>query len=303
MPTSEQNKMTIKGYQDQAISLNKEAAGYTAGSNVLGDRVMEAVRNARTERGVSKLATDVGNVSGQMVSDPNAIRATQSQGLIDPFSVNQLTSSARAQNLRTLGTISTQETLNQGSIDEVIQAGANRLKAKAATLLAEAEAAAADADALQQEWDRMFKEKQFNEEVRQFNVAQSNKGGSGGSTKEKDAGSFAEDGLGFSAQIAEGTVTWQQAHDALSMAYPWASEEEIAKFIGGPTPTTPTGTGESTGTLSRFMFPGQSGYDITQSNFQKAGDWLRSGLSKLIPAKTPEELAADKKFIEDRKKK
>ena len=67
MPTSEQNKMTIKGYQDQAISLNKEAAGYTAGSNVLGDRVMEAVRNARTERGVSKLATDVGNVSGQMV--------------------------------------------------------------------------------------------------------------------------------------------------------------------------------------------------------------------------------------------
>ena len=86
MPATTTDYTKIKEAQNKAISLNTEAASYTAGSNVLGDRVMEAVRNARTERGVSKLATDVGNVSGQMVTDPNAIRATQSEGLIDTVS-------------------------------------------------------------------------------------------------------------------------------------------------------------------------------------------------------------------------
>lgn len=193
MPATQNAYDAIKLNQEKAASLNQQAAGFTAGSSVLGDRVMEAVRADRTARGVSKLATDVGNVSGQMVTDPNAIRAVQSEGLIDPFSVNQLTSNARAQNLRTLGTISTQESLNQGGIDEVIQAGANQLKARAATLLAEAEKATAAANSLQGEWERQMKEQEFMADqafkqqqlqVDWYNATNKGGGGSGGMTLE-----------------------------------------------------------------------------------------------------------------------
>lgn len=165
MPTKPEDYSKIKSYQDEAAAKTAQSAQYVSGSNVLGDKVMEAVRADRVQRGVSKLATDVGNVSGQMVTDPNAIRegpqSLSGQGLVDPFSVNALTSNARAQNLRTLGTIATQTAANQGSIDEVIQAGANQLKARAQTLLAEAEKATAAANSLQQEWDRQMQAQQF----------------------------------------------------------------------------------------------------------------------------------------------
>ena len=74
MPADQNNYDQITKYQKEAASLTGQAGQYNAGSNVLGDKVMEAVRADRTSRGVSKLATDVGNVSGQMVTDPNAIR-------------------------------------------------------------------------------------------------------------------------------------------------------------------------------------------------------------------------------------
>jgi hypothetical protein len=130
---------------------------------------MNAVREDRTARGVSKLATDTGNVMGQMVTDPNAIRGVQSEGLMDPFSVNALTSGARAQNLNTLGTVSTQLSQNQGSLEEVIQAGANQLYARAEQMKAKAAQATEMAASLQQDRD-------YNEGVRQFNVSQANKG-------------------------------------------------------------------------------------------------------------------------------
>jgi hypothetical protein len=156
MPTLPADYSKIKEYQTEAASLTGQAGQYTAGSNVLGDKVMEAVRADRTSRGVSKLATDVGNVSGQMVTDPNAIRegpqSLSGQGLVDPFSVNALTSGARAQNLKTLGTISTQSLMNQGSIDEVIKAGADQLRAKAEAMLAKAEEASQMAISLQGDW-------------------------------------------------------------------------------------------------------------------------------------------------------
>ena len=174
----------IKEYQDQSAKLVGQAGQYNAGSNVLGDKVMEAVRADRTSRGVSKLATDVGNVSGQMVTDPNAIRegpqSLSGQGLVDPFSVNQLTSNARAQNLKTLGTVATQGLMNQGSIDEVIKAGADQLRAKAAAMLAKAEEASQMAVSLQGEWERELEQKQFDENVRQFNETQKSKVGGGG---------------------------------------------------------------------------------------------------------------------------
>ena len=249
MPASTQDYSKIKTYQDQAADKTQEAATASSTAITLGDQVMDAVKKARTERGVSKLATDTGNATGQLVSDPEGIRARTS-GIVDPFSVNSLTAGARAQNLNTLGTVATQEKQNQGSVDEIIQAGANKLKARAADLLAQAQKDMADSEQLQQEWDRMFKEKQFNEDVRQFNETLANK--DGGSTREKDAADFADDGLGFATAIKNGTYTWQQAHDSLSTAYPWATEADITKFIGANPTVSAQGTGtEYTGLASK----------------------------------------------------
>jgi hypothetical protein len=165
MPASNMEYSKIKEYQSQAASLTGQAGQYNAGSNVLGDKVMEAVRTDRTSRGVSKLATDVGNVSGQMVTDPTQIRegpqSLSGQGLVDPFSVNQLTSNARAQNLKTLGTVATQGLMNQGSIDEVIKAGADQLRARAAETLAKAEEATQMAASLQQEFENSITEREM----------------------------------------------------------------------------------------------------------------------------------------------
>lgn len=158
MPATQADYNKIKTLQEQAASLTKQGAGMEASSVNLGDKVMEAVRADRVSRGVSKLSTDVGNVSGQMVSDPTGIRERTS-GVVNPLDVNALTSSARAQNLRTLGTISTQQTLNQQPIDEVIQAGANQLTSRAKNLYAQAEEAQAQADALNQEWERQMAER------------------------------------------------------------------------------------------------------------------------------------------------
>lgn len=185
MPTRPEDFSKIKTYAEQAAARNYEAAGMAATATTLPDEIMNAVRTDRQSRGVSKLATDVGNVMGQMVTDPNAIRGVQEQGLMDPFSVNQLTSNARAQNLRTLGTISMQEAANQGSLDQVIQAGANQLKARAATMLAEAQKATEQANTLQAEWDRMFKEKQAAaDEAYRYAALNKPTGGGGGLTLE-----------------------------------------------------------------------------------------------------------------------
>jgi len=225
MPTKPEDYSKIKSYQDEAAKLTGQAGQYTAGSNVLGDKVMEAVRADRTSRGVSKLATDVGNVSGQMVTDPNAIRegpqSLSGQGLVDPFSVNALTSGARAQNLKTLGTISTQESLNQGGIDEVIQAGANQLKARAATLLAEAEKATAAATSLEQEYQRAFQEKQYQEGIRQFNETMAEKK-STGSGKAKEV---KEEKPLFSPKEGEGAVSPKGEYIFYQGA--WRSADEL----------------------------------------------------------------------------
>ena len=166
MPADTTNSSNIKKYQDQAAALTKQGAGLEASAGTLSDEVMTSIREDRTKRGVSKIATDVGNVMGQMVTDPTGIRERTS-GAVDPFSVNALTSSARAQNLRTLGTISTQEQQNQGTIDETIQAGANKLKAQAQTLYAKAQEAEMQSNALQNEWTRQMEERKqtFEEKI------------------------------------------------------------------------------------------------------------------------------------------
>jgi hypothetical protein len=179
MPATSEDYKQVKKYQDKANQKNLQGADAEATASTLWDTVMKSVREDRTTRGVSKLATDVGNVMGQMVADPTGIRErTSSTGMVDPSSVNALTSEARLQNLRTLGTVSTQERLNQGSLDEVIQAGANQLKARAQMLYAQAQKDAAKAQALQQQLDYNLRKKaqEFSQkmELQRFDLQKKN---------------------------------------------------------------------------------------------------------------------------------
>ena len=173
MPASTTDYTKIRELQESAASKTKAGRGIVASAGTLGDNVMQAVRADRTSRGVQKLSTDVGNVMGQMVTDPTGIRERTS-GIVDPLSVNRLTSAARAENLRTLGTVATQRGLTEATMQETIQAGANRLEAQAKELYAQAEEATAQAGALQDEWEMGFKERQFaaDEAYRKQQVAQ-----------------------------------------------------------------------------------------------------------------------------------
>jgi hypothetical protein len=68
--------------------------------------------------------------------------------MVDPGTVNNLTYNTRAFNLQTLGEQATQQELNQGSLDKVIQAGANQMLAKAQQMKAQAAQDEAKANAL-----------------------------------------------------------------------------------------------------------------------------------------------------------
>lgn len=262
MPATETDYSKIRKYQEEASSLNREGSGVEAAAGTLGDRVMEAVRADRLKRGTSKLATDVGNVMGQMVTDPTGIRERTS-GMVDPFSVNALTSDARAQNLRTLGTTATQGQMNQGSIDEVIQAGANRLKAQAASLYAQAQQKESEANSLTQQWEREFKEKQFAADEAYRNKSSGGAGSKGEGTIPGTKLSWA-DFYDDATTMKENGFSGEALVTALMDMYPTLNAVEIRSKVGVPNPTfSPQYSGSSP--TSSAVFPGQKGWDINNT--------------------------------------
>ncbi len=186
MPTTNENKTYVQRATD--IQAMKNAATDTAytgaqieGQSVtLSDEIMKAVRSDRQARGVSNIASEVGATMGQLVSDPEAIRSrTSATGLVAPTTVNALTSDARALNLATLGEQATQQKLNQGSLDDIITAGANQLKAKAQQMKAQALQEEAKADALMEalQFEQSEKKREFDEWLEREKLNKSDSGG------------------------------------------------------------------------------------------------------------------------------
>ena len=153
MPTTTANKTLVEQSSDvqalrnQSANTALQASGLEGQAFTLGDEVMKAVQADRQARGVSQIATQVGATTSQLASDPEAIRARTS-GMVAPTQVNALTSGARAFNMGTLAEQATQQSLNQGSLDNIIQAGANQLKARAQQMMAQAQQESSKADAL-----------------------------------------------------------------------------------------------------------------------------------------------------------
>lgn len=168
MPTTEGNKAEIAtDLKKQASKNSVRAASMEATAGSLGDILMDSVRDYRASAGVSKLATDRGNVMGQMVTEPARIRevGTTEGTRMDPLDVDYFTSKERGQNQRTLGTIAQQSKENEGTLQEIIQAGANQLMGKAQMLKAEAAKAEADANALMEQlyYEQSEKKREFDE--------------------------------------------------------------------------------------------------------------------------------------------
>jgi hypothetical protein len=162
MPTQNADVQKVEQMRKEAAARNKQASSYGASATTLSDTVMNAVREDRQQRGVSQMATDVGNVMGQMATEPQAIKG-RAGDIMNPMDVDQFTAQARGQQLRTLGTLATKESENYGTLQEIIQAGANQLVARGQLEMAKAEELVAKAGALMQRLSFEEEQKQFNQ--------------------------------------------------------------------------------------------------------------------------------------------
>ena len=140
MPATQEDYKKIEEARKRQAQATREYGKLTGAAQTFADEVMSRVRKARAERGVSKLATEMGEVTSQLVTEGPKIR--QRLADVNPLQTDVLTARQRAQTLGTLTTLSQLEKERAGTIEDIIGAGTNRLLAEAATRKAEAEAAA-----------------------------------------------------------------------------------------------------------------------------------------------------------------
>ena len=269
MPISE-----ITQQKKQAAETSVQAAGLEATALSLGDILMGSVRDARAERGVSKLAEDRGTAMGQLASEPADIRefGTQEGFRMDPLDVDAFTGQARAQNLRTLGTVAQKGKEQEGTLQEVIQAGANQMYGMASMKEAEAKRDREEADALMEEliYEADRADRGFDEWLAREKLGDSRKGSEKdtrqGYTSDgnKDYDSFYGTGASliesFSKENLSGNVNaWDNAANQLRSMFPWATDDELANALHARRPQTatedigePLDTTKSSGGLNLF---------------------------------------------------
>lgn len=146
MPTSEMDYATIEAARKKQAQSTRDYGKLTASSKTFADDVMERVRQARAERGVSRLATQTGEVSGQLASEGPKIRERLAD--VNPLQTDVITGRQTAQTLSSLGTLAQVGQEREGSITDILGAGTNQILARAAEKKTEAEAANVEADAL-----------------------------------------------------------------------------------------------------------------------------------------------------------
>lgn len=176
MPTTQSDIQKVQAARDKAAGINADAASYGATANTLHDTVMSGVMEDRQKRGISEMAKSVGNVSGQLAAAPEQMKAYGGD-MVNPMDMDYFTSQARAANLRQLGTISTSESENTRTLQEIIQAGANQLVSMGQLKKAEADKILAEASALMERLNFEEGQRQFNEEMA---YKKSNSGSEGG---------------------------------------------------------------------------------------------------------------------------
>lgn len=123
MPATLEDYFQLQSTPSPAASLQAQAITFK-------DDVMAKVRKARADRGMSLLAKEMGEVSSQLPTYGVQLRE-RTEG-VNPLAQDQMTASARGQLLGELTSLGKQAEEQYGTIQEIIQAGANQLEAQSA---------------------------------------------------------------------------------------------------------------------------------------------------------------------------
>ena len=188
MPTYKEDLNQIKQLREQARKANEASSSLSASGATFRDDIMKRVRAKRAERGFNVLASDTGQTTGQLVTANPELRARVGTEL-NPLMTDVLTSQQRGQILDTLATIANLQKENTGTVEDIIGAGTNRLKAMAILKAAEAQKVASEANDLlnQVQMEEAKAREAFNESLalKKFGLekARFNREGSGGSTR------------------------------------------------------------------------------------------------------------------------
>lgn len=174
MPTYAEDYLKIQNARNQQGKLNQESADLMGQSSTFNDRVMSKVRERMASSGMDSLSQDYGRVTGQLVSEPAAMRARMSD--VNPLQVDALTAKQTGQSLEQSTSIREFQNLRDKNVSEAIGAGTDRLVAAATMKKAEADKAQQEADSLIE----MVKLKMDEEKMR-FDMAQK-----GGETDPRD---------------------------------------------------------------------------------------------------------------------
>lgn len=229
MPITQQD---IDDIQERVGGLTEEGEAINQGAGGLPSAVWDAIRKDRATRGVSTMATDIGNTQQQLVDNPAGIEERLgSTGLVDPNTVNQLRSSERGITLNTLATQAYQSEYNQGVITDIITEQQKLLQAIAERKLADAQKAQVQLNNLMEKLKLEEDQRQFDETMA-FDKEQANKkgSGSGGSSAiDKEFYSAVEDEL---ARLREGS-SWGEAFNRIKSRFPNKSDTDINSALGG----------------------------------------------------------------------
>ena len=181
MPATQQDYDKIQEKRKEARGLVEESSMLESKAGTFADRLMADVRKARVDRGVSKLAEGVGTTMGQLAKGGAEIRERTAG--IDPLRQDVITARERAGTLGRLGSLATKESERYGTIQDVLGAGANQIRAMAAKKSAEAELATAEARDLREmvelktaqearNFQEMMAGKEFAQKEEQYDIAQ-----------------------------------------------------------------------------------------------------------------------------------
>lgn len=296
----EQQYKQVEDLRKQAKGKSLSASQLEASESTFADQVMDKVRAHRAERGLSTLGQDYAGLTGQLATYAPA-RQERLGGEVDPMAIEQLNAQTRGNLLSTLQWIASAMGEQEGDIAEIIQSGANKLLAAAARKKAEAQAAEYEASSLlemikakqaetQREFERGMLEKEFDEGVRQFNVRQASKGGSGGGGIASGLSSdYYEEVQGLTDAVYDSDLTPEQRQEYLARqtnliaqkyGVPLSTVQSDAGYAQ-PTPTRTSATGtrggyELAGAAERFSVPKQIRGAVGLTK-----DWLlKSGLIK-----------------------
>lgn len=205
MPTSAEDYAQIEQARKKQAQATKDYGSLTSSAQTFGDEVMAKVREARASRGVSKMATQMGETSGQLASEGPKIRERLAD--VNPLQTDVITGKQTAQTLSSLGTLAQVGQEREGTITDILGAGTNQILARAAQKKAEAEAASMEADSLIETYKlKQAEEAQaFDQWYKRASLSQKEKTGLEG----VDVTKLSKDDL--ATLVANGTLTPTQA--------------------------------------------------------------------------------------------